>query len=281
MNYKIKCFSDFCDSQTCNINFENMVSKNILKKYKHIEFTCDNDFTHAIILNKAMPDLSIPKENVVGFAFEPFEFLCINEQFVEYAKKHIGKYFIGTKHKLPNPFKERYSFMWFSSHIGYTINIKKTNIMSIVLSHKKIAPGHIYRHVLVENIIRNNLPIDIYGRGANLFTNQNVKGEFLSNEPYENYLFSICVENFLSNDYISEKFINPMLLCCMPIYIGANNISSYFQNFISLTGDLLTDMNLLVSILKQPMHFYKNPYNEGNLQQINLFENINQCFSSE
>ena len=45
---------------------------------------------------------------------------------------------------------------------------------------KKLLLGH----VLVENIIRNNLPIDIYGRGANLFTNQNVKGEFISNEQY-------------------------------------------------------------------------------------------------
>jgi hypothetical protein len=119
-------------------------------------------------------------------------FSCV---FLSFVVKFVGKYFIGTKHKLPKPFKERYSFMWFSSHIGNTINIKKSNIMSIVLSHKKIAPGHIYRHVLVENIIRNNLPIDIYGRGANLFTNQNVKGEFISNEPYENYDWVIGVEN--------------------------------------------------------------------------------------
>ena len=150
--------------------------------------------------------------------------------------------------------------------------------MSIILSQKKIAPGHMYRHTLVESIIQNNLPIDIYGRGANNYNGIHIKGIFLSNEPYENYLYSICIENFLSNHYISEKIINPMLCNCMPIYIGAKHISYYFQNFISLTGDLVTDMNILVTILKEPMKFYRNPLNKRNIQQINIFENLNQLF---
>jgi hypothetical protein len=257
-----------------------MVCIKLLEIYKkqNIEFTIDEDYTHAIILNTAMPKLNIPKENVLGLAYEPFEFLSIKPEFVKYAKKYIGKYFIGCKHNLPEPFKEYYSFMWFSPSITYNINITKNKIMSIVLSQKKFAPGHMYRHVLVENIIRNNIPIDIYGRGANNFNSIYVKGEFLSNEPYNDYLYSICIENFISNDYISEKLINPMLNNCMPIYIGAKQVSNYFQDYISLTGDLVTDLNVLVKILKEPIKYYKHPYNERNLRQINIFENINMLF---
>ena len=43
----------------------------------------------------------------------------------------------------------------------------KNKLMSIIVSEKQFAPGHIYRHKLVEEIIKLNLPIDIYGRGSN------------------------------------------------------------------------------------------------------------------
>lgn len=42
---------------------------------KTYKFTVNNDYTHAIILNTAMPTLNILKENVIGLAFEPPQFL--------------------------------------------------------------------------------------------------------------------------------------------------------------------------------------------------------------
>ena len=286
-NLKIKCFSSFCDSKTCKDNFENIVEPNILEKYKsnQIIFTTDEDYTHVIILNTAMPfiNINVPKENVLGLAYEPIEFLNITQEFVEYAKKHIGKYYIGSKHNLPEPFIERFAFMWFCPPIRYKSEnaFVKTKAMSIVLSDKISAPGHKYRHVLVENILKNKLPINIYGKGANRYTNIGgswIKGEFNDVEPYHDYCFTICIENYRSNDYISEKFMNPIMNHCMPIYIGAKNISTYFNHFISLTGDLKTDINILMSILREPKKYYMNPYNERNIFQMNIFEHIKDIF---
>ena len=44
---------------------------------KNYSFTSGEDYTHAILMNKAMPSLRIPRENVIGLAFEPREFLNI------------------------------------------------------------------------------------------------------------------------------------------------------------------------------------------------------------
>jgi hypothetical protein len=286
---KIKCFSSFCDSKTCKDNFENIVEPIILEKYKsnHILFTTGEDYTHVIILNTAMPVINenVPKENVLGLAYEPIEFLNITQEFIEYAKKNINKYFIGSKYNLPEPFIERFGFMWFYPKIRYeNLNVNtviKTKTMSIVLSNKISAPGHRYRHVLVENILKNKLPIDIYGKGASRYADIGcdfIKGEFNYVEPYNDYCFTICIENHESNDYISEKFMNPIMNKCMPIYIGAKNISKYFNNFISLTGDLTTDMNILIHILQEPNKYYRNPYNERNICQMNIFEHIKDIF---
>jgi hypothetical protein len=234
---------------------------------------------------------NVPKENVLGLAYEPIEFLNITQEFVEYAKKYIGKYFIGSKHNLPEPFIERFAFMWFYPPIrsektldkALDKSFDKTKVMSIVLSNKISAPGHKYRHGLVENILKNKLPIDIYGKGASRYSdidigNNLVKGEFKDVEPYRDYCFTVCIENHGSNDYISEKFMNPIMNNCMPVYIGAKNISTYFNDFISLTGDLKTDMNILIHLLQEPKKYYKNPYNERNICQMNIYEHIKDIF---
>ena len=117
--YLIKFFSNFCSSEICKLNFENICDALNIDYYginKKIYFTNDDNYTHAIILNTAMPILNnIPKENVIGFAFEPYEFLQINELFINYTKQNIGKYFIGDKRNLSDPFIEGFAYMWHSN----------------------------------------------------------------------------------------------------------------------------------------------------------------------
>ena len=98
---KIKCFSSFCSTDIANSNFKKNLSSTIDKYSGLIEFTNDDDYTHAIIINTAMPLLNIPKENVIGLAFEPPYFLGVNQRFIDYANKYIGTYYIGEKNNLP------------------------------------------------------------------------------------------------------------------------------------------------------------------------------------
>lgn len=276
----IKFFSDFCDSTICKNEFEKTCDSNNLDFYglnKKVFITDKDDYTHAIILNKAMPILNIQKENVIGLACEPVEFLNINQEFIDYSEKHIGKYFIGNKFNLPSLFIEYFGYMW---HLNPGKEItEKNKIMSIIVSKKQFAPGHIYRHKLVEKIANLQLPIDIYGRGSKMYNSSYIKGEFTDAEPYEDYLFSVCIENFVNNHYISEKIMSPIMFNCMPIYHGCNNVKNYFDEVIILTGNIDNDIQVIISILKDPYKYYKKTYTSKNKKTVNLLENISEIFN--
>ena len=278
--YRIKIFCPFSTSKNCKeiyekINYSNTI--NFYGKDNKVYFTDDDDYTHAIIINTIMPDLKIPKENVIGLAFEPLPFLGLTTQFIDYAVKNIGKYYIGDKNNLPQPFIEHFGYMWHSRPPKEITD--KPNIMSIVVSSKRYAPGHIYRHSLIEKIIELNLPIDIYGHGSKQYSYNTIKGSFDDAEPYETYLYSICIENYQCNHYFSEKIITSLLHNCMPIYLGCKNINSYFDDIINLTGNINEDIKLIIKILSNPGQYYKPTYNEKNLKTVNLIENIEKLYS--
>lgn len=279
---KIKIFCPFSTSTKSRDIYEKINYSNEFPFYGKNKRYCfvgdDEEFTHAIIINTIMPKLNIPKENVIGLAFEPIYFLELNDDFIDYAKKYVGKYFIGDKFNLPEPFVEHFSYMWHSrppKEITF-----KPKLMSIIVSEKLFAPGHKYRHSLVQTIINNNLPVDIYGRGSRNYDGENrrIMGTFNDCEPFEDYMFSICIENYVCNHYFSEKIMTPLMCNCMPIYYGCKNINTYVDNTINLTGDISFDIDLIINIIKQPMVYYKKTYIEKNINSINLISNLPNLF---
>jgi hypothetical protein len=276
---KIKIFCSFCPSDKCKEVFERINYANECSFYgkdKKYYFTNDDDFTHAIIMNTSMPDLKIPKENVLGLAFEPISFLGLTPKFVEYAKIHVGRYFIGDNFDLPHPFIEHFGYMWHSRPpMEITL---KNKLMSIIVSEKQFAPGHIYRHTLVKKIIELNLPIDIYGRGSNQYKYNRVIGKFNDTEPYETYSFSICIENSVCNHYFSEKVITPLMYNCMPIYLGCKNLNNYLENVVILGGDIEKDIMVIMNILENPSMYYRKTYTDKNIKAVNLIQNLPNIF---
>jgi len=275
---KIRFFSSFGTSEGC-IEAYTRVSqlKNDPLFNKAYCFVTNNDYTHAIILNTAMPvNLNIPKENVIGLAFEPLQFLNLSHQFIDYAKKHIGTYFIGEKpDTLPDLFKEHYGYMWHMTPLE-TKPIKK-NIISIMVSDKAYAEGHKYRHLLVGEILKSKLPVDIYGRGCRQYSYLNdprLKGEFTETEPYLSYVYHIAIENYETPHYFSEKITNTLLCETVPVYLGCKNIDSYFpKQVIHLSGDIKNDMELLESICSQP-EYYKKQINVDEVKKTISFTQL-------
>jgi hypothetical protein len=250
---------------------------------KEIYITNDDDYTHVILMNTPMPDLKVSKEFVVGLAFEPPVFLAKDSNFnyfVQYASANISKYLIVSSDYLPSPFVPGYSFMW---HMTPPRNIiEKTSPMAIMVSEKTNAPGHVYRHSLVKAILQSNFNIDIYGRGCRYYSGDSrLKGEFTDNEPYEPYDFHICIENFQTQCYTSEKYINCILCGTTPIYWGAKNIGEVFPNItIGLSGDLEKDMSMLSDILTKPSEYKKTIIQDEIRPKINILKNLDNIFSS-
>ena len=295
----IKLFSDFL--KPCDIKpiFENAFSTQFIEnygKYKHVYITEDDDYTHAIIINTFMSLLKpdIPKSNVLGLAYEPnykSPFLNITREFVKYAEQNIGAYYIGDLNGLSSPFIEKPAYLthtvpiWKNSDISINSIIQnKSKIMSIVLSKKCFAPGHIYRHQLVKEILNTNLPIDIYGHGCEMYSNFNdsrLKGSFKEIEPYLDYKYHVCIENFTSNCYYSEKVINPLLYGSIPIYLGCHNIEQFLpeNSIIKLSSSANDAIKQLSDIINNNEILWKVLDVEKIYDSVNLFKNIDKIFN--
>lgn len=273
---RIRIFSSWCDS----IEAKRLILEQNLYSSISISITSNDDYTHAIILNTAMPKIreGVPIENVIGFAYEPNVYLGLTKEFVEYAIKHIHKYYIGDQLNLPKPFVEGNCYLPYNARLR--ILKPKDNIMSLMISQKKHQPGHKYRHVLANEILKTDLPIDIYGRGCGFYNQDSrIKGSFEKYEMYDGYEFHICIENIQSNHYFSEKIINSLLTNTTPVYLGCRNIETYFpDNVVYLTGDLNRDMKLLTNIITNPEKYKKDIDIDAIDKKVSLKNNITQLF---
>ena len=280
--YRIRIFSGFGDSSKCKEIFERLCQTDKMPNYgpnKEIYITNGDDYTHAIILNLAMPPLNIMKERVIGLAFEPPALMPEwSKTFVTYAQNHIGRYYIGDASGLPAPFVSGYCYQW---HITPPEKpLWKDRLMSIMVSDKTFAPGHQYRHTLVRAILASELNIDIYGRGCKYYSikgDPRVKGGFTDDEPYEHYHFHICIENFSLPDYTSEKYTNSMLWSTTPIYWGATN-ALFPEETIRLSGDVAKDMDLIRDILYKPAQ-YKREFDQERIRcRLSLLKNLDKVY---
>jgi hypothetical protein len=277
----IKFFTSFGTNEGCIEAYTRVseLAKDPLFNTKY-KFTLGDDYTHAVILNTAMPALTLPKEKVIGLAFEPLEYLNLTHQFADYAKKHIGTYLLGDKMNLPSPpFIEHFAYMWHTTPL--TELPMKTKNISLMISKKTHTIGHKYRHILCQAILSTNLPIDIYGNGCNYYTHikdTRIKGGFVSKEPYLDYQFHIAIENVQAPHYFSEKIMDALVCQTTPIYLGCQNIDAYFpDSVLHLSGNLQKDMQLLTTICNNP-DYYKKAVDVEKVKKKISFTNIVETY---
>ena len=120
---------------------------------------------------------------------------------------------------------------------------KKTKLLSMLYSNKKVTSGHKLRFLIAEKLIPQiglSEKIDLFGRGA---------GNFITNksEACNNYMFQITTENSRKNHYYADKILDCFITGCIPIYWGAPNIGDYFDERGILSFET---PNELVKILK-------------------------------
>ncbi len=298
---RIKIFSSFCGENHAKKSMEALITPYLNINYGdfkkgrdpvdsdfiYIVPEGDNTYTHVVIWNTAMPSIPshIPKKNVIGLSFEPIVYLGLSPQFIEYASRYIETYYIGDAKGLPKPFEEGNAYLPYNPPRP-TIPLK-SSVMSLVISNKKALFGHKYRHQLLKYILHHGFPIDVFGLGVKKqryehFMSETIKGPFERYEPYDNYLFSIAIENTDSNHYFGEKVINPLIAGCTPIYWGCRNIDKYFpEKTIKLVGDIRTDMSLLLKILQSPWDYYKKINTVEIQKKVSFLNNLDNIFKVE
>ncbi len=273
----VRVFSDFCTSEYANNIFLSMCPNR--EVFSNITFTTEDNYTHCVVINTPKENILVPKEYVLGLALEPLFYLRLTSDFILYAEQNIGSYYIGDITHLSVPFICRTAFLWHTPLSNVTFI--KNRIMSIIFSNKKETIGQCYRHKLVNEILTKNIPIDIWGRGCdNLgITNSRIMGGFELNEPYESYQFTIAIENCEHPCYISEKFINPLMIKTIPLYWGATCAKEEFPNhFIPLNGNLENDVQIICDVLENPSEYMKDINYKKLAEKCDLLQHLNEKF---
>lgn len=98
----------------------------------------------------------------------------------------------------------------------------KRDVCMMVSSHVNQSGRQEYLKALMQE-----LPIDSYGKLYNNCRLENDKGQSSKMELYGHYKFVIAFENACAEDYVTEKFFDPLLVGAVPVYWGAPNIGDY------------------------------------------------------
>ena len=77
------------------------------------------------------------------------------------------------------------------------------------------------------NELGRYLPIDSYGRQMRNRRLQYDFGPASKKIAVSQYKFTIAFENSIGDDYVTEKFYEPLIMGSLPVYLGAPNVSEY------------------------------------------------------
>lgn len=261
MEIRVQIFSDYA---TCTDHKNAFRSWNHGKtEYKNMQIVDDDNYTHAVIYNLGTPKLKVPKENVIAFSHEPFEILYPN---LDYVKDNIGTYICHDKTKFPNwpCFKEYICYLPPGLPIGEVPGYptEKRHRMSIMASYKQMFEGHRLRHQIIQRILQTNMDIHIWGRGSqHLYRDSRVKGETeVKHVGFSPYEYTISIENVSYKYWVTEKYYDPILVDCIPLYWGAEGVESVFgsDSHIRLPRDIDGIMNIIVDVYHNPQKYRRN-----------------------
>jgi hypothetical protein len=231
--------------------------------YKNMEIVCDDSYTHAVIIDNARPKLKpISKRNIVGYEAEPFPISGIQGS-INYIVNSCDTFYCYDREGLPNlppVFKNGIGMLPPMGFYDGNFQTKKPKLMSYIMSSKGFLEGHKLRHAILEEILKTDMQIDIFGRGL-VIKDHRMKGELVDKKNgLKPYKFTICIENLQYHSYFSEKFTDPLLCNSIPIYWGSPRMDEMFRSdsFIGLPKSIDGIMETITDIYHNPYKYEKD-----------------------
>ena len=231
--FDIVMFNDFID-------FKDLILYNDKKKIYISGENLYNKISIFHIINRLSKKFNILRNLLLGFFLNfgiknfalPF---YIYRKSLNYIKKSNNSILIFSNVIERNPVNILGGFIYnynslleIDKKLG---NNRKKKFCAFIVSN----PSNLDRLIFYKKLSKYK-KIDSYGQ---IFKNCEVpkkimekhKNNFnaLNQEIYKDYKFVICFENSYSENYITEKIINPMVSNSIPIYRGASNVSDYFN----------------------------------------------------
>tara|TARA_Y100000034_G_scaffold106700_1_gene135605 strand:- start:2646 stop:3515 length:870 start_codon:yes stop_codon:yes gene_type:complete len=125
---------------------------------------------------------------------------------------------------------------------------EKNKLCSYIVSVKQSTEEQKMRVKLLQLFysLKNQFPtIDLYGRGHNPFPEDHDNDYDGKSLILKDYAFSIALENWIQDNYFSEKIMDCFMVGTVPIYMGARKIGDYFNS------DGIIIVNSIEEILKE------------------------------
>lgn len=213
--------------------------------------TDKDDYDFLVVCNSITGKPRVPKNHIIGVIMEPAWNRCWSQSLDQVAGTifvHDNSLFgfsSDLTHIIECPSLMFTEFYNSEEKIDYFIKTdfskEKTEKLNIIISGTNRPGRNLYpqRRDLVHNVLKSKLPINIYGRFWNSDSDR-LKGGFNKKlNIIKKAEFSVCVENSSERNYISEKFFDPLLVDCVPIYYGCPNIRGVYdeRSFIHLDLD--------------------------------------------
>jgi hypothetical protein len=284
---KVKFFASYCSEEQIKNNIISSWGKGS-NVYKDLIITSDSDYDFAVLLNTAMPDKEIARENIIGFSHEPRLTVGLRPDYENYIEKKVSEYYISNNKGLPGNFKEGFSFVCpFEFGKSENVEYDHANRMSMILSLSNFMPGHTMRHELLKMILKSDMDIHFYANGLNkIYSDPRVK-EFdwdIFGKPYEDYKYQIVIENIIDNNWSTEKLTNCIIKETLPIYYGSKKcLDMFYPDGLVLE----LDDNINLNFEKIKYCYYNMEYDNKITQEakdklyngINLLEFLHQKFA--
>lgn len=86
--------------------------------------------------------------------------------------------------------------------------------------------------------LMTHLDVHSYGKVFNNMNNELDNGRQFKMESISKYQFTLACENAIAQDYVTEKFYDPLLAGSVPVYLGAPNIYDFApdkKSFINIS----------------------------------------------
>jgi hypothetical protein len=223
-------------------------------------------FHHSAVTDKIQ--FNINKERLIFISMEPSDELSkISLKFLEQFgavvtsdgsckhpnifKFNVTSWWVGLNVHIANKshlisLNSSRDFKFFNAESPIDEFRKKLNRISVIRSSKKIFPGHTIRDRFIDYLISSDLGsfIDVYGGEDNYFIDKY--------DVIARYKFHLVIENYIDDDYWSEKLADVFLCNSFPIYAGCSNIYKYF-NINSLLEIDLNDFERSRSLIADLM----------------------------
>lgn len=227
----------------CNYLSDELLLKLLLNQNQFSDDFCfepvlSNDFDYLVIFNHSKKKF-LPSKSI-AFIQEPSWSSHVRPKYLD---KWTSIVFFHDKNLLnlrSSIIVEQRSYLPYYSSVSLSqilnTTLQKNRKMSFILSGLSGSYNYGFRQHLLSEILKTDLPIDIYGRDLNIF-DKRYKGQLTDKfDGLRDYQYSIAIENTCERNYVTEKFIDCILNLTVPIYLGAPNIQELFlpNSFINL-----------------------------------------------